>query len=107
MPDNLSKAFTAGSDYRLTAKDRRLPLAIPMNERLQVAVADSKAAVPLAANCDLQRHRALPLCGRARMGGFRLSPHSAPLPPLRVDSRHSSVNAQRRPVAESGLTASG
>jgi len=48
MPDDLSNAFTAGSDYRVIAKGRRLPLAIPMNERLLVAVAHSKAAVPVS-----------------------------------------------------------
>ena len=49
MPDDLSNAFTAGSDYRVIAKGRRLPLAIPLNERLLVAVAHSKAAVPVSA----------------------------------------------------------
>src|SRR5271166_44242 len=34
----------------MRALGRRLPLAIPMNERLLVAVAQSKAAVPLTAS---------------------------------------------------------
>src|SRR5208283_1329479 len=39
----------AGLSRRMSGRGRRLPLAIPMNERLPVAVAHSKAAGPVSA----------------------------------------------------------